>query len=89
MNLSVTALLTAYHPDERLSAVVESALADCDRVVVADNTPAGSPSLAAKLDDPRVEVIAIGSNLGLGGALNLAVKHLPADARAVLLLDQD
>ena len=86
---AVTAILTAYHPDERLAAVVESALADCTRVIIADNTPAGSPSLASKLDDPRIEVIAIGSNLGLGGALNLAVKQLPPDAQAVLLLDQD
>ncbi len=87
--LAVAAILTAYHPDERLAAVVESALADCVRVIVADNTPAGSPSLASKLDDPRIEVIAIGSNLGLGGALNVAVKHLPREAQAVLLLDQD
>jgi rhamnosyltransferase len=86
---SVTAILTAYHPDERLIAVVESALADCAGVIVADNTPADSPSLAAKLDDPRVRVIAIGSNLGLGGALNRAVKDLPEEADAVLLLDQD
>jgi rhamnosyltransferase len=86
---SVTAILTAYHPDERLGAVVESALADCAQVIVADNTPAASPSLAAKLDDPRVRVIAIGSNLGLGGALNRAVKQLPEEAEAVLLLDQD
>ena len=85
----MTALLTAYHPDERLAAVVESALADCAQVIVADNTPAGSPSLAAKLDDPRIRVLQIGRNLGLGGALNVAAKELPADAQAVLLLDQD
>ncbi len=87
--MSVTALLTAYHPDERLTAVVESALADCAQVIVADNTPAGSPSIASKLDDPRIQVISIGSNLGLGGALNVAAKEVPADAEAVLLLDQD
>jgi rhamnosyltransferase len=87
--LTVTALLTAYHPDERLAAVVESALADCARVIVADNTPDGSPSMARKLDDPRIEVVAIGRNLGLGGALNEAVRRIPADADAVLLLDQD
>jgi len=88
-DLSVVAILTAYHPDERLAAVVESALADCVQVIVADNTPSGSPSLALKLDDPRVHVIEIGSNLGLGGALNLAAKRLPPEAEAVLLLDQD
>jgi rhamnosyltransferase len=87
--LLVVAILTAYHPDERLAAVVESALVDCAQVIVADNTPAGSPSLASKLDDPRIHVIAIGSNLGLGGALNLAARQLPPEAEAVLLLDQD
>jgi rhamnosyltransferase len=85
----VVAILTAYHPDERLAAVVESALEDCEQVIVADNTPAGAPSLAAKLDDPRVKVIPIGRNLGLGGALNLGVRELPEKADAVLLMDQD
>jgi rhamnosyltransferase len=87
--LSVTAVLTAYHPDERLAAVVESALEDCGLVIVVDNTPAGSPSLAAGLDHPRVRLIAVGTNLGLGGALNVAMKQLPREAEAVLLLDQD
>jgi len=87
--LTIVAILTAYHPDERLAGVVESALEDCDQVIVADNTPAGSPSLAAKLDDPRVRVLPIGRNLGLGGALNLGVRELPEKADAVLLMDQD
>jgi rhamnosyltransferase len=87
--MKIAAVLTAYHPDQRLPAVVESALEDCSAVIVVDNTPAGPPSLAAKLDDPRVTVLPVGRNLGLGGALNLGVAALPADAEAVLLLDQD
>src|ERR1700761_65345 len=88
------AIVTAYHPDDRLTAVVESALADCERVVVSDNTPAGDPSLAEKLDDPRVTVLRDGRNLGLGGALNRGLASLPEPAgdgadEAVLLLDQD
>ena len=78
--MRIVAVLTAYHPDERLAAVVESALQDCAAVVVADNTPAPAPSLAEKLDDPRVTVLPIGRNLGLGGALNRAVAELPQDA---------
>ena len=89
VGVNVSALLTAYHPDERLLAVVESALVSCARVIVADNTPSGSVSLAGKLDDPRVTVLSIGCNLGLGGALNLAARELPADTEAVLLMDQD
>ncbi|WP_034265507.1 glycosyltransferase [Actinospica robiniae] len=87
--MKIVAVLTAYHPDDRLVAVVDSALEDCAAVVVADNTPADSSSLASKLDDPRVTVLPIGRNLGLGGALNLAARELPADAEAVLLMDQD
>ena len=92
--MRIVAVLTAYHPDERLASVVESALQDCEAVVVADNTPAPAPSLAAKLDDPRVTVLPIGRNLGLGGALNralAALAELPGDepADAVLLMDQD
>jgi rhamnosyltransferase len=87
--MKIAAVLTAYHPDERLAAVVESSLVDCAAVIVVDNTPVGSPSLAGELDDPRVTLLPVGRNLGVGGALNLGVAQLPADAEAVLLLDQD
>ncbi|WP_434451832.1 glycosyltransferase family 2 protein [Lentzea sp. E54] len=87
--MKVTALVTAYHPDDRLAAVVESALLTCSGVIVSDNTPAGSSSSAEKLDDPRVTVLRNGSNLGLAAALNSAVAELPADTDVVLFLDQD
>ena len=85
----IAAVVTAYHPDERLAAVVESALLSCAAVVVADNTPGDAASLAAKLDDPRVSVLRTGANRGLAGALNLGLAQVPADAEAVLFLDQD
>jgi rhamnosyltransferase len=85
----ITAIVTAYHPDERLAQVVESALGSCDLVVVADNTPADSASAAEKLDHPRVRVLRSGRNLGLAAALNLGLREVPADAGAVLFLDQD
>jgi rhamnosyltransferase len=86
---TIAAVLTAYHPDERLAAVVKSALESCALVVIADNTPSDTASSAAQLSGPRVKVIQSGRNLGLGGALNLAVSELPADTDAVLFLDQD
>jgi rhamnosyltransferase len=86
---AVTAVVTAYHPDDRLAAVVESALLSCSGVIVSDNTPAGSKSAAETFDDPRVTVLRNGSNLGLAAALNSAVGKLPADADFVLFLDQD
>ncbi|MBR7833954.1 glycosyltransferase family 2 protein [Actinospica durhamensis] len=86
---TLAAVVTAYHPDKRLAAVIDAALASCAAVIVADNTPEGSPSLADELDDPRVLVLRSGHNRGLAGALNLGLDHLPADAEAVLFLDQD
>lgn len=86
---TIVAVVTAYHPDDRLAAVVESALANCASVIVADNTPGDAPSRAEKLDDPRVKVLRTGSNRGLAGALNAGLDQVPHDARAVLFLDQD
>jgi len=85
----IAALLTAYHPDERLTAVVESALADCEQVVIADNTPGGAPDLAGRFDPPTVTVLTIGNNVGLGAALNRAKRELRDGIEAVLILDQD
>jgi len=85
----IAAIVTAYHPDERLAQVVESALRSCALVVVADNTPGDRPSAAEKLGHPNVRVLRSGRNLGLAAALNLGLRELPDDAGAVLFLDQD
>ena len=89
MGLRIAAVATAYHPDERLGAVVASALGSCERVIVVDNTPADAPSAAAGLAGERVTVLRSGENLGLAGGLNAGVAALPEDAEAVLFLDQD
>ena len=87
--MSIVAVATAYHPDRRLAEVVDAALESCEAAVVVDNTPAGLDSAADRLADPRVTVLRSGRNLGLAGGLNLGLEHLPADAEAVLFLDQD
>lgn len=92
--MRVAAVFTAYHPDERLAAAVEAALRSCESVIVVDNTPAGTggsapASSAPALAGPRVTVIDHGRNVGLGAALNIAVRELPPDTEAVLFLDQD
>jgi rhamnosyltransferase len=89
VGLKIAAVATAYHPDERLGAVVASALGACERVIVVDNTPDGAPTAAAGLADERVTVLRSGENLGLAGGLNAGIAALPADAEAVLFLDQD
>ena len=89
VSLRIAAVATAYHPDERLAAVVESALETCAAVVVVDNTTGDEPTVAGKLSDPRVTVLRSGTNAGLAAALNAGIGQLPPDAEAVLLLDQD
>ena len=89
MGNKIAAVVTAYHPDERLAAVVESALLSCESVVIADNTPGDAPSLAERSADSRVRVLRSGHNRGLAGALNVGLAELPADAESVLFLDQD
>ncbi|GAA2013010.1 hypothetical protein GCM10009839_04510 [Catenulispora yoronensis] len=87
---TIAAVATAFHPDERLTAVVEAALKSCSRVVVVDNTPDGAPdngsadaeALVKTLSDlPGVTVLRDGRNRGLAGALNAGVAELckPAD----------
>jgi rhamnosyltransferase len=91
----ITAIVTAYHPDDLLRGVVDSALTSCTSVIVVDNTPyqaAGAAELPDPLSgyrDPRVSVLGSGRNLGLAAALNLGLAALPAETDAVLLLDQD
>lgn len=85
----ITAVVTAYHPDERLAAVLDAALVTCADVLVVDNTPAGDESLTDTFTDVRVRVLRSGCNGGLAGALNDAVRELPAATDAALLLDQD
>lgn len=92
--MRVAAVFTAYHPDERLAAAVEAALRSCGSVIVVDNTPAGADgsapdSSAPALAGERVTVIDHGRNVGLGAALNIAVRELPETCEAVLFLDQD
>lgn len=88
-SIIITAVVTAYHPDDRLSAVIGAALKTCAEVLVVDNTPTESTSLTDGLTNARVRVLRPGRNAGLAGALNAAVHALAPDAEAVLVLDQD
>lgn len=93
--MHITAIVTAYHPDDRLRGVVDSALTSCSSVIVVDNTPyladgdAQQPDPLRGSSDPRVKVLGSGRNLGLAAALNLGLAALPTETAAVLFLDQD
>lgn len=88
MTDKITAIATAYHPDQRLLAVVEAARASCVEVLVVDNTPGGADLLRGELPE-GVRVLRPAGNLGLAGALNLGVREMAPGSDAVLLLDQD
>lgn len=85
----LAALITAYHPDDRILETVRAALGAVEEIVVVDNTPGGSPLLDALAAEPAVRVLTAKENLGLAAALNLGVRELSAGAEAVLFLDQD
>jgi rhamnosyltransferase len=87
--LRIAAIVTAYHPDERLIAVIDSVLVSCAEIIVVDNTPADESSTSEKIDDPGVRVIRPGRNTGLAVALNTGIRQISADIGAVLFLDQD
>ncbi|WP_439662567.1 glycosyltransferase [Lentzea sp. HUAS TT2] len=88
MTDKITAIATAYHPDQRLLAVVEAARASCTEVLVVDNTPGGAELLSGDLPE-GVRVLRPAGNLGLAGALNLGIREMSPGSEAVLLLDQD
>jgi rhamnosyltransferase len=86
----IAAVVTAYHPDERLLAVVDSVQESCAEIVVVDNTPDGAVSVADKIEDTdAITVLRSGVNRGLSHALNLGVSRLSAGVEAVIFLDQD
>ena len=93
--MQITAIVTAYHPDDLLRGVVDSALSSCASVIVVDNTPypaqgeADRPDPLSGFRHPRVTVLRSGRNLGLAAALNLGLAALPPETEAVLFLDQD
>lgn len=82
-------MVTAFRPDHRLGDVVASALRQCARVVVVDNTPDGAPGAREVLThrEPSVLLVRTGRNEGLAAALNRGVQA--AGDADVLFLDQD
>ena len=88
--MRIAAVVTAYNPDQRLLAVVDSVQGSCAEIVVVDNTPESEPSIADKIEGTdTVTVLRPGVNRGLAHALNLGVSRLSRAAEAVIFLDQD
>lgn len=88
----VVAVCVTYYPDPELEANLATVLPHVRRVVVVDNTPSERPPLpvgdAAR--QPGVQVVRLGENRGLGGALNVGLAEAASDGAAYLLtMDQD
>lgn len=86
---TITAIITAYHPDDRLPRLIEAALQQCEQVLVVDNTPLHLTAAPEVFSDSRARVIRQGANHGLAHALNTAAASLEPGCQAVLLMDQD
>jgi len=89
----VCAVIVSYCPDlARLRKLVESVIAQADRVLIVDN---GSPpdtlaQMRSWVDAYGVTLIELGENRGIAAAHNAGIRHAMANAFAwVLLLDHD
>jgi hypothetical protein len=70
-----------------LHALVESTLSSFEVCVVDNGSPDGV-AWAEKVD-PRIQVVALGQNLGFAAGTNLALRHLSEDTPYVALLNPD
>jgi N-acetylglucosaminyl-diphospho-decaprenol L-rhamnosyltransferase len=80
-----------YHADDMLRRCVNALAASTLRafeVCVVDNGSADGVAWAAKAD-PRVQVVALGQNLGFAAGTNLALRHLSQDTAYIALLNPD
>lgn len=83
------AVVTAYVPGDELAAAVDSAVLQCSRVVIVDNTPEGKRSAADILGTRTdVSVLRNPQNLGLAAALARGV-DASGESPFIFFLDQD
>ncbi|MGF6770097.1 rhamnosyltransferase [Paraburkholderia sp. GAS199] len=84
------ALIVLFHPSEAQLQRVVSMNAECDRLLVVDNSPRPDSEAAAWLTDAGVAVLHHGNRHGIAGAFNAGLDALFAQgAAAVALFDQD
>ena len=85
-------VVVTYNPPAGLVARLRTVLAQTERVVVVDNGSSLPPDLGDldANDAARVELVALGCNLGLAAALNRGIEQVRAlGATQALLLDHD
>jgi len=70
-----------------LRSALDQTLADIEVIVVVDGPDEATRAALASLDDPRLRVVQLPANIGLGGAINAGVRA--ATSRWIALLDDD
>ena len=90
---AVCAVIVSFRPDlPRLQKLVESVMAQADRVLIVDNgsAPDALARMQSWVDGYGVNLIELGENRGIAAAHNAGIRHAMANAFAyVLLLDHD
>jgi rhamnosyltransferase len=89
---AVAAVVVSYFPDEGFADRIARVAAQVCRVIVVDNGSSGAPRerLDGLAREGRIELVALGENLGLGAALNRGLERaLDAGLEWALTLDQD
>lgn len=92
MSLKVVSLLVLYFPDREIVRRVENTLAQCDFLIVYDNTTYenGSCFDYPYAEDERILYVSENKNMGIGEALSFARRYSIAnDFDFLLTLDQD
>lgn len=87
--MKAVAIIPAYDAASSIADTVRAAAAveDVTEVIVVDD--GSSDETARRAEEAGAVVVRCSRNRGKGAALNEGVRHLPADADAVLLLDAD
>src|SRR6202522_2065086 len=90
-NIRVSAILVSYNSKEdllrNLPSLLEATSREIDEVILVDNDSSDLTSELVPRLFPEVQLIEAGSNLGFGGAVNLAA--VQARGRTLLILNPD
>jgi len=86
----VTGIIVTFNPDiEPLEKLIDAVAPQLTHLIVVDNGSRNDPSLILK-EQPDIELIALGENLGIAKAQNVGIERAKAiGSDYVLLLDQD
>ncbi len=88
----VVAIVVSYEPDlEHLSKVLIAIASQTDHVVIVDNgSRKDVAGLVSALNDPRLQFLPLGENLGIAAAHNAGIRWAKdRGSKYVLLMDQD